>query len=539
VHRATVWKRFAGTILYRASDQQLLLAERPPSRLQRRVAYGAIAAFLAIFCITVPFADVQLPIVTAFIPIQTSVIVVNDLITAALLASQFWVLRRTWLLVLAAGYWFTALIFVAFMLTFPGVFAPTGLMGAGLQTASWISTCLHMALPVFLIIAMLVRQSRGKPRLSERAPVLVIVLSFTLATAIVCAVTWASIAYDKVLPPLLVNAVQHNQNIVPRVMPNIAVFIIAIVLLWRRGRSVLDLWLLVMCCAGLFEVTIGGLFAGGRYSVGWYTGRIVQVAATYCVLLLLLSETTALYANTVRTAMRRRGARHSRQIAMDAMAASIGHEIKQPLTALIANGNAGKLLTRDSPALREVHAIFSDMVAEGQRIARIIGSVRTMFKDSSHDRQPVSVNTVVRDVLSMVELDLRLQGVSVRTDLDKDIPPVLGDSGQLHQMFLNLVTNAIEAMSSVDGRARHLTITSQIVDGSDIAVTVADSGAGIAAGDRSRIFEAFFSTKAAGTGVGLTVCQVVLKAHGGRLEVAANKPFGTVFRVVLPAGESQ
>jgi signal transduction histidine kinase len=386
-----------------------------------------------------------------------------------------------------------------------------------------------------VIVAMLVRQSRGTADISERAPGLAIVFSFALATALVIALTWASIVYDKVLPQLFLNSFQQSQSVVPRLIPIIAANIIAIALLWRRGRSVLDLWLLVMCCTWLFEVMIGGLFAGSRYSLGWYTGRIVQVAATYFVLLLLLSETTALYANMVRSAIQRRGARHSRQIAMDAMAASIGHEIKQPLTALIANGDAGKLLTRNDPSLRDVHAIFVDMVAEGQRIGRIIGSVRTMFQDSTHDRRPVHVNIVVRDVLSTIERDLRLQRVTVRTDLAKNLPPVLADSGQMHQLFLNLVTNAIEAMAGVVGRPRVLTVTSRVADVSgDVAVTMEDNGAGIAAADSNRIFEPFYSTKVSGSGVGLNICQVILKAHGGRLEVAANKPHGTIFCVILP-----
>ncbi len=160
-----------------------------------------------------------------------------------------------------------------------------------------------------------------------------------------------------------------------------------------------------------------------------------------------------------------------------------------------------------------------------------------MFKKSTHDRQLLDVNKVVRDVLATVELDLRLQRVIVKTDLDDDLPPVLADSGQLHQVFLNLVTNALEAMSGVAGRPSVLRVTSGIVAGSsDIAVTVEDTGVGIADKNSGRIFEPFFSTKAAGTGVGLTICQVIIEAHGGRLQVCANEPCGTIFRVSLPMG---
>jgi len=192
-------------------------------------------------------------------------------------------------------------------------------------------------------------------------------------------------------------------------------------------------------------------------------------------------------------------------------------------------------LAKAGPDMKEMHAIFSDMVAEGQRIGKIIGSVRTMFQGSTHDRQPLNLNTVIRDVLATVELELRLQRVMVKTGLDNNLPSVLADNGQMHQVFLNLITNAMEAMTGVTGRPCMLTVATGIETGaSNIAVTVEDNGVGIAAKDRDHIFEPFFSTKAAGSGVGLTICRVIAEAHGGMLEVCANKPYGTIFRVILP-----
>jgi signal transduction histidine kinase len=304
----------------------------------------------------------------------------------------------------------------------------------------------------------------------------------------------------------------------------------------RNGRSVLDLWLMVMCCGWLFMITIGALFAGSRYSLGWYAGRMAQIATSYAVLLFLLSEATALYANLVKSVIQRRGARHARQIAIDAMAATIGHEIKQPLAAVLANSEACTLQLRQSePNLKEVLATVADITADARRINGIIGSVRTMFRESTHDRRPLNLNAVVRDVLSTVELELRMQRVAVKLSLDSNLPSVLADSGQIHQVFLNLITNAMEAMTGVTGRQPVLTVSSSVVAGSsDVAVTVEDAGVGIADKDSARIFEPFFSTKAAGTGVGLTVCRVIAEAHGGRLEVSANEPYGTIFRVILP-----
>ncbi len=497
-----------------------------------------MAGLLAIFCITAPFADIQLQTVPAFVPIQGAVVVINDLITAALILAQFWVVRWAWLLVLASGFLFSALIFIPFTMTFPGVFAPTGLLGAGLQTASWLSVCWHLGSPTILIAAMLVRASHRTTGLFQRAPGLAIALSIALVAAIVCGLTWAIITHADILPLMFRNSFEHYKGTLPTVVPNMVLDVIALVLLWRRGQSVLDLWLMVMCWTWLFELSLGGLLVGSRYSLAWYTARTFQMVASFSVLLLLLSETTTLYANMARAAVQRRVARQARQVAIDAMSASIGHEIRQPLTALLANADACALrLEGTDPDLEELRAAVTDIAAEGRRIDQIIGDARTMFMKSAHDRELLDINKVVREVLATIELEARHQRVTVRAELDSDLPPVLADSGQLHQLFLNLVTNALEAMGPVAGRLSVLTVSSSAgTDSSDIAVTVEDTGIGIAGTDSGRIFEPFFSTKAAGSGVGLTICQVIVAAHGGKLQVGANQPHGTIFRVVLPRG---
>jgi signal transduction histidine kinase len=497
-----------------------------------------MACLLAMFCIAAPYARIQLHPVPAFVPIYVTLFVFNELITAVLILAQFWVVRWTWLLVLASGYLLTALMAVPGALAFPGVFSPAGLLGGGVQGAAWIGAIYHLVSPVVLIAVVLVRDSRQTTGMIQRSPGLAIALCIAIVTTIACSLTWLILANDEVLPQIFVNSIQQSQNMVLVVVPIMVLEAIAFLLLWRRGHSILDLWLMVVCCAWLLELSLGILFAGSRYSLGWYTARTFQLAATIIVLVVLLSETTALYANMVRESIQRRGARHSRQIAMDAMAASIGHEIKQPLMAIVANAGAGELLaTMAEPDMKEVQTIFSDIAEQGQRIGKIISGVRTLFQKSTHERHLLDINNVVRDAIATVELDLRAQHVAVKTELDDDLPPVLGNRGQLHQLFLNLITNALEAMSNVTGRSSVLTVRSHVKNGSsDIVVAVEDTGVGIADADSDRIFEPFFSTKAIGTGVGLTICRVIVEAHGGTLEVCANEPYGTIFRVVLPLG---
>jgi signal transduction histidine kinase len=533
----------AGAALY--DDQQLLLAARPPSRLQRQWAYCVMACLVAAFCLAVPNSRLQLPLVAAFIPMQAAVIIVSDLIIATLIFAQFWIVRWTWLLILAGGFLFSGLFFIPYTLTFPEVFAPSGLLGAGLQTAAWISVFWRLGTPMVLITGMLFRGSGETIAICQTPPGRAIALSITLVTAIVCGLTWAILANDEVLPRIFHNGYQQYPSTTPAITliitPIMALDAAALLLLWRRGRSVLDLWLMVMCCAGLFETSLGGLLAGSRYSVGWYTARTFQVVAIFTILLLLLSETTALYANMARAAIQRRGLRQARQLAMDATATAIGHEIKQPLTAIFANAEACTLRLKDpEPDLEALREAVADIETGCLRINQIIGDAQAMFKKSAHERKLLDVNKIIREVLAAVELDLRLQRVIVKTHLDRNLPPVLADGGQLHQVFLNLVVNALEAMKEAAARPAVLTIRSGIVaDSSGIAVTVEDTGTGIADRDGARIFEPFFTTKASGSGVGLTICKVIIGAHGGKLQLGAKQGRGTIFQVNLPSGDDE
>ena len=195
-------------------------------------------------------------------------------------------------------------------------------------------------------------------------------------------------------------------------------------------------------------------------------------------------------------------------------------------------------LASATPDLDEARAALSDIVNDGHRASEVIGGIRSMFKKDAHGRLLLSVNDLVREVLTMVDLDLRTQRVSVTTDLREGLPQLLADRGQLQQVFLNLIMNAIEAMRSVTDRARVLRIRSDIIqESSNVLVTVEDSGTGIEGKDKDRIFEPFFTTKSTGTGIGLTICRSIIESHGGSLRASANNPYGTIFQVTLPSGD--
>jgi signal transduction histidine kinase len=519
-------------VVREASDeQQFLLATLPPSPGQHRLALGVIVVLVVAFAITAPFTSIQLPASFAFIVALQTALLIGDLITAALLFAQFAILRWRGLLVLGSGYLFTAAIVIPHALTFPGLIAPTGLLGAGMQSTAWLYVFWHLGFPLAVIT-----YARLKKPEWEGTALVAIISSAAAVLVLVCALTWIATAQETHLPRILNDV--GRLTLFAKFANGFLLFlgILALALLWVRRRSVLDLWLSVMLVAFLIEVSVAALFAGSRFSLGYYAGRIYSLITAATVLIVLLSETTTLYVSLAGSVLRRRSAREARQIAVDAMAASIAHEVNQPLGAMVANANAGlRWLTNATPDLDRARAAFERVVNDGHRAGEVIGSVRAMFKRDVRGRAWLSVNELIREALTMVEADLRLHGVLVSTELREELPKMLVDRGQLQQVFLNLMMNAIEAMRSVTGRVRSLRITSEInLESSGVLITVEDSGTGIDQGDRDRIFESFFSTKSTGTGMGLTICRSVIESHGGALQASANNPHGTIFHVALP-----
>jgi signal transduction histidine kinase len=219
------------------------------------------------------------------------------------------------------------------------------------------------------------------------------------------------------------------------------------------------------------------------------------------------------------------------------MSASIAHEINQPLAAIVANGNAAlRWLARAPPDIGEASEALRGVVDNGQRASEVIASLRAMFQKNGHKRTLSDVNSLIQEVLTLVDGDLRAQRVSLVVELHSGVPPVLADRIQLQQVFMNLIVNAIEAMEPVNDHERILTIKSDIQDGAGILITVEDTGLGIEAKNANRIFETFFTTKRSGMGMGLAICKSIIQAHRGRLWASPGPACGSIFHITLPVG---
>jgi signal transduction histidine kinase len=229
-------------------------------------------------------------------------------------------------------------------------------------------------------------------------------------------------------------------------------------------------------------------------------------------------------------------ARVSRVMTMGELTASIAHEVNQPLGAMVANAAACTRWLAAQPAeIAKTRKALDSIAADGRRAGEVIGRIRALVKRQAPRKLLLNINQKVRDTLALTEQELRIQGIVLELHLADGLPEVAGDRVQLQQVLLNLVMNAIEAMGGVDDRPRVLTIVSRQDDASAVVVEVRDSGTGLDAGRAERLFEAFYTTKSEGIGIGLSISRSIVEAHGGSLSAAPNSPHGAVFTLRLPA----
>jgi signal transduction histidine kinase len=518
-------------------EEDLVLSNLPPSRTQQKLALivALMIVLVASLISATGMQQVKLAAIDALVPLYGMAMFASDSITAVLLFTQFSIVRSRALLVISSGYVWTALVVIPWLLSFPGVFAPRGLLGgSSSEITVWLYTLWHAGFPIFVIVYALLKDEEPARRLRRLSAGSAILSCIMITAAVISAATSFLVAYQVHLPSFMIDAM--NFSVLWYYTAAIIALLssLAIILLWIRRKSLLDLWLMVVMLVFLTEVLISSFPVSARFSLGWYAGRTCSLLSGSLILFVLLYEITIVYARlmgAVRAQSRERGAR---LITGDAVAATIAHEIKQPLSTIITRAETGlRWLDRTSPELDKAKEQFQ-IVANGRRAGAVMDGIRANFKKDPRIRTWLDVNVLIEETLTLVHGDLQQHRILVRTEPHAALPQIMGDRIQLQQVLLNLITNAIEAMAGKEG-LRIRGVRSEVSKEGVVAVSVADTGKGIQSQEIDQIFNPLFTTKPDGMGMGLSICRSIVESHDGNLLVFPNAPEGAVFQMVLHA----
>ena len=382
-----------------AEEQHLILSSLSPGPAQKRFALAVVLCLLVLFVLLTagPLSSLHTGRVDAFVPAYATAMFVCDAITAIVLFAQFSVLRSRATLVIASGYLFTALILIPWIMVFPGVFAPAGLMG-GLQSTSWLYFFQHAGFPLFVIGYTLSKDAELSKRIWQGTVRAAIAQSVALTAVLVLVAAIICIQGEALLPRVVLDSLNLSP-LWPYVGAPVALLSVgALIVLWIRRRSMLDLWLMVVMCLYIIEIPLSYYPSPMRFSVGWYAVRGIGFLSSSVVLTVLLYEINALYARLLGAVLGQRRERQARLMTGDAVAATISHEVTQPLTAMITSADAGfRFLDRSTPNLDRAKEAFKRIAADGHRAGAVVESIRANFRNDVRTRTSLDVNELIRE----------------------------------------------------------------------------------------------------------------------------------------------
>ena len=514
----------------------LSVATMSPSSRQRRAALVATVLLFVAFGGLIPFSTIELLRLDSFVPTVEAVILVTDLVTAILLFHQFSIVGSRSLLVLASGYLFAALMIVPHVLTFPGAFAPAGLLGAGPQSAAWIYVLWHFGFPVAVIGYASLHRAGDSLHATPSSPLRAIGLSVAIVVSIVGALTWLVTAGEPFMPYLYSDGIRLAPMGRYVTAIDLATSLAALALMWRRCNSILDLWLIVAVCALIAELAIVASFFVGRFSLPFYVGRFFSITVSTVLLVLLLSEMARLRASLSRaTRLLQAERERPRRLKLQASVIELANEVRQALTAVTANGAAAiRLLDKTPPDLAEAKDSYHEMVRAGFRANEIFERVRLLLADNGQQPQPIDMNELVRAVPQLRRQQLEEGAIATELRLAPDLPSIPGHKAQLQEVITGLIENAIDAMCADAGECRILRIVTARHGDDTVALSVEDTGAGIDPAMGESIFKAFVTTKEKRLGLGLAISRMIIERHGGHISAASGNDRGARFAILLP-----
>ena len=508
-----------------------VLSGVPAGRGEQRLAFGVVLLSLVILAALAPFAKVPLEKVPAFVPLYQSALVTVDLVTAAFLFAQCRISRSQGLFVLASGYLFTAAMTIVHTLTFPGLFAPQGLLGAGGQSTAWLYMFWHAMFPLFVVGYALA----GPKQLSAHATA--VGLAATLAFAALLAVL--AIAGEALLPTIMDG---HGYRPAYHAVVGLVWLcsLGALLCLWRkRPRTVLDLWVMVVMCVWLCEIALAAMLNAGRFDLGFYAGRIYGLAAASFVLAALIFETMELHARIHAAAEERtaRAAAEAANRAKDQFLAVLGHELRNPLAPIVA---ALQLMR-----MRDPTALANERVIIERQARHLIRLVDDLLDVSRLERGRIELRRSRCEVIDIVARALEMAGPHIEArqhTVDADVPRGLcleADADRLTQVLCNLLTNAAKFTPP----GGHIAVRAY-QDTGEIVLRVKDDGAGLPPELREQIFQPFMQgpqsidRSQGGLGLGLAIVRHLVALHGGTVEARSDgKGRGSDFVLRLPAGQ--
>jgi signal transduction histidine kinase len=535
-------------------ERPVFLSTLPAERRDRRLALAVVLVSAVVFLIAAPFAKTPLTAVPAFLPIYQSALVINDLITAVLLYGQYNILRSRAVLVLASGYLFCALMAVCHLLSFPGLFAEGGLLGAGGQTTAWLYFLWHGGFPLCVVGYALLKGDTGAAE-PGKAPTSraarVIVSSVAVVFAVACTMLFVTTVGHDLLPTIMRGSRDAPAKIIVATASWILTLLSLAVLWRRRPHSVLDLWLMVVLCAWVFDIALASVLNAGRFDVGWYAGRIYGLLAATFVLMVLLLENGVLHARLV--------AAHERELIrgrllqertdeltavnkeLDMFSYSVAHDLRAPVRAVdgfarILEEDYGERL--DAEGRRLISVVRESCGRMGQLIEDLLAYARL-------GRQPLRTRKVqLEELVNQTMAELRAGRESRRIEFAVgQLGTVEADPTLLKQVLTNLLGNAIKFTRDRDPAVVEVGRQDDPETRDPGAYYVRDNGAGFDMRHYDRLFGVFQRLHSAseyeGTGVGLAIVQRVITRHGGRVWAESTPGHGATFYFTLPADQVQ